>query len=245
MNTDNLLSNSLLIGKSIKSFREKDPFRTYRWKSSTNPTELTQTESFYSLRTNVRISRFLECKKLELFLQGLSDLETQALYDVPEVLGDPLFVNLLRAKLNLLQADDWQNRQPLLLGRVQILRSGLGLSQWNENLLYAYLGNLKYELILTPRRIRPFKKYSGYVKTPSAAGSKRKSGSVEEKWSEIFDQTKFEERDLVPFLLSPTEDYDLLGFSAESPLYKPLVKLLQERKEIPNGFKKLILFRPI
>lgn len=245
MDTEIFLSNSLLIGKSIESFRKWDPVRTTRWRSSTNPTEITQTESFYLLRSNVHISRFLECKKLELFLEGLTDLETQALFDFPGVLGDPLFVNVLRAKISLLQEDDWQRGRPRLLERLQILRSGLGLSNWNQNLLYAYLGNLKYELILYPRRIRPFKKYSGYVKTPSAAGSKRRTKFSGEIRTEIFDQTKFEERDLVPFLLSPTEDYDLLGFNAESPIYSPLKKLLQERKELPDVVKNLILYRPI
>lgn len=243
MDTKNLFANSLMIGESENHFRPGDPFRTFAWRSSTNPTELTRTESFYSLKTNVRISRFLECKKLEHFLVGLPDAETQALYDFPGVLGDTLFVNLLRAKISL--QTDWQRMQPLLLERVQILRSALGCSNWNLNLLYAYRGNLKYELILTQRRIRPFKKYSGYCKTPSAAGTKRSSFSVEEIIPETFDRTKFEERDLVPFLLSPTEDYNLLGFNAESLIYHPLVKLLKERKEFPNEFKKLLLYRPI
>jgi hypothetical protein len=180
---------------------------------------------------------------LEHFLVGLPEAETQALYDFPGVLDDPLFVNLLRAKFSL--ALDWQSRQSDLLERVRILRSALGCSNWNLNLLYAYQGNLKYELILTQRRIRPFKKYSGYCKTPSAAGTKRSSFKVGENLPETFDRTKFEERDLVPFLLSPTEDYNLLGFNAESPIYHPLVKLLKERKEFPNEFKKLLLYRPI
>lgn len=244
MNENQLFTDSLLIGKSVTGFRPRDPFRTYKWMSTNNPTELTRTESFYSLKSNVRISRFLECKKLEHFLIGLPDAETQALYDFPGVLGDVMFVNLLRAKASLLLTGDWRRQFPILLERVQILRSALGCSSWNLNVLYASLGNLKYELHLCSRRIRPFKKYSGYVKTPSAAGTKRGSpgGSYE---PEIFDQTKFEERDLVPFLLSPTEDYSLLGFSAESPIYHPLINLLKERKEFPNELKKLLLYRPI
>lgn len=243
MNTENLFANSLMIGESEKHFRPSDSFRTYAWRSSAIPSELTGTEAFYSLKTNVRISRFLECKKLEHFLIGLPEAEFQALCDFPGVLDDHFFIDLLRAKNSL--ASDWQSRQSHLLERVQILRSALGCSSWNLNLLYAYLGNLKYELILTQRRIRPFKKYSGYCKTPSAAGSKRSSFKVGEFLPETFDRTKFEERDLVPFLLSPTEDYSLLGFNAESLIYHPLIKLLKERKEFPNEFKKLLLYRPI
>lgn len=242
---NNLFTNSLMIGKSVTDFFPKDPFRSYRWRSSNNPSELTRTESFYSLKVNVRISRFLECKKLEQFLIGLPDAELQALYDFPGVLEDVLFTNLLRAKASLTSIGDWQRQFPVLLERVRILRSALGYSSWNLNLLYAYLGNLKYELILESRRIRPFRKYSGFVKTPSAAGSKRNSIGDRSYEPEIFDRTKFEERDLVTFLLSPQEDYSLLGFNAESPIYRTLIKLLKERKEFPNEFKKLLLYRPI
>jgi hypothetical protein len=244
MDQEIFFQNFLVIGKSVKPFTRRDPFRTYKWGSSNNPTEITGTESFYSLKVNVRISRFLECKKLEHFLVGLPDGETQALYDFPGVLDDVLFTNLLRAKASLSSTGDWRWRNQDLQERVQILRSALGYSSWNLNLLYAYLGNLKYELILTSRRIRPFRKFSGYVKTPSTVGSKQ-NREGEGYDPEIFDRMNFEERDLVPFLLSPQEDYSLLGFSAESPIYQPFVKLLRERKEFPNEFKKLLLYRPI
>lgn len=244
--TEDLSLMSLTIGKSVIDFQPRELKKFYRWRSTSNPTELTGTESFYSLHTNVRISRFLECLKLEIVFDELPVAEQQALYDFPGVLKDILFTNLLRAKAELQSSSpfDWQLEFPRLLERLQLLQLALGRSTWNENLLYTYLGNLKYELILSTRRIRPFRKYSGYVKTPSAAGTKRGSFGMKAE-PEIFDRTTFEERDLVPFLLSPSEDYSLLGFSAESPIYHPLIRILQERKEIPNEFKKFLLFRPI
>jgi hypothetical protein len=99
---------------------------------------------------------------------------------------------------------------------------------------------LKYELFQTEERIRKVKKFSGYIKTPSAAGSKRISFKPEELQLETTDPVLIEERDFYPYFSSPDEDYSLLGFSAESPLYTFLIRSLKERKELPNSMKHLV-----
>lgn len=232
------------IGKSTRSVYEKG-YRTYTWRSNFSNSEIHGTEAFYFLASNVRISRFIDYAKLTLFLEGLSEDFSQALYDFPGVLSDTLFVNALRAKNSLLSEGvfDW-SKWHTLQERVQQLRLVLGRPPWSQNLLHAYRGNLRYELLLGTGRIRKVRKYTGYVKTPSAVGSKQSSIRSTEMQSEIFDSFYYEEKDLVPYLLSPTEDYNLLGFNAESPLYSLLIRYLKERSEAPEFLKKLYLYNP-
>lgn len=239
---ENPFSNYLQIGESLKPFQPKDPFRTYSWRSINIISEISRTEAFYVLRTNVRLSRFLESKKLEHFLIGLDRAEFAALLDVPGVLNDRIFIDLLKSKVFLLSSgmNEAQARQ-ILLERVARLQSLLGLTVWSFHLLNTYLGNLKYELFQTEERIRKVKKYSGYIKTPSAAGSKRGLGPKDFEL-ETTDPVIVEERDFVPYFTSPTEDYSLLGFNAESPLYTFLIRSLKERKELPNSMKHLVFY---
>jgi hypothetical protein len=83
---------------------------------------------------------------------------------------------------------------------------------WNWNFLYALENQFLYELRLVVRETRKVKKYSGYVRTPSAVGSKRRSSILEiESLDEMESASLIEEDDFLEFFLSPTEDYSLLG----------------------------------
>lgn len=238
---ENSLSNFLEVGESIKKFKPKDPFRTYSWKSIDIISEISKTEAFYVLKTNVRFSRFLECKKLDHFLNGLDLSEFSAILAIPGVLNDRIWTDLLRAKDSLLSAGIAENRAiQILLERARPLRSALGWTDWSFHLLNTYLGNLKYELVQTEERIRKVKKYSGYIKTPSAAGSKRFSFGVEDLDLETSDKGYWYERDFYSYFISPTEDFSLLEFNAGSPYTQTLIEILKKRKELPDHSKHLI-----
>lgn len=246
-NKDSFLK-TIEISESIRSLSGyRGPLRTNSWRATSQIAEISRTETFYLLTSNVRLHKFLEFMKLKHFLEGLTEAELMALYDAPGVLCDQLFTNALRAKNSLLSERSFEKqRWHILQERVQFLRSKLGLSPWNLNLLHAYSGNLRYELVLVEKRIRKVKKYSGYVKTPSAVGSKRRSqNSFEDLGTETTDPVLYKERDLVPFLLSPKEDYSLLGFSAENPIYPTLMKSLRRHEEFPEIIKHFILNKPI
>lgn len=232
------------IGKSDLPLNGKLP-RSFRWRSYNIISETSRNEAFYFLSTNVRFSRFLECKKLESILHGLATAEFEAVLSIPGVVEDNFYLSLLQAKQALLDSSpkiSLVKIQDQLLERVQPLRQALGLPSWSLNLLHAYLGNLKYELVQVEGRIRKFKKFSGYIKSPSAAGAKR-GNPLQREETEIFDSIYMIERDLVPFLVSPTEDFSLLGISARSPIYKSLLKHLTDRKELPSQLKRFILFK--
>jgi len=228
-----------IIGKSIHGSLSKGPKRIYSWKSSNQQPNST-TETFWVLQTNVRVSKFLECKKLEHLLIGLSGFELQSLLDAPGVFRDRLFIDSLRA-LASFDLKDKQVSRLQLVARLQRLRSCLGLSHWNLNLLYTYLGNLKYELTEVRVPIRKVKKFSGWVRNSSAVGSKRSLKRDLEY--EIFDTLLTEEIDYLPFLVSKELDFNLLGLSAGSLLYIPLMHYLEIEKELPEHMKKLLFFR--
>lgn len=236
---EELFQTYRIIGKSTHGTLIKGPKRTYIWKSSNQQPNST-TKTFWVLQTNVRVSKFLDCKKLEHLLIGLTGTELQCLLDAPGVFRDPLFIDSLRA-LASFDLKDKQESRLQLVARLQRLRSCLGLNHWNLNLLYTYLGNLKYELAEVRVPIRKVKKFSGWVKNSSAVGSKR---SIKRDLEyEIFDTLLTEEIDFYPFLVNKELDFNLLGLSAGSLLYFPLMHHLENEKELPEHMKKLLFFR--
>lgn len=243
------------LGKSQKSPLSGGSLRTYIWKSSLTSPETSRTESFYVLQTNVRLKSFLETLKCSYFLQGNLDWQLQLVLD-KEGLQDELFLQALEARNSLLPSspkEGWDSAfwnlsnspQHSLLNRVQQLQRTIGRHCWNWNYLYALLGNLRYELSVQKRQIRPGKKFSGYVKTPSAVGSKNNQPRVIEISSEI-DQVKFGEfRNFVPWLTSQDEDYSLLGIPAESLIYTPVVKSLREGKRLDPDLRNFLIHQPL
>lgn len=203
--------NQDTLWKSEYNLKSLRSFRIRRWESSDQlPNNLTKT--FWQLQTNVSYQKFLECKKLELFLKGLPLEELQCLFDAPGVLDDELFTSLLRAKndlrLNLMKEE--HEIQLLLLRRLRVLQLILGLPLWSQNLLYTYKGNLKYELQLVRVAIRKVKKFSGWVRNSSAVGSKRKSRDLGYN-PEIFGVILDEEFDYYSILMTPELDYLIPG----------------------------------
>jgi hypothetical protein len=104
---------------------------------------------------------------------------------------------------------------------------------------------LNYCLTLSAERIRPFKKYSGYCKTPSSFGNKNGVPPSRPEDLETDTGLIYEERNLVPFLISPTEDYSLLGFPPGSPLYKSLMSAIIREEVVSEPIRTLILKVPI
>jgi hypothetical protein len=237
--------SSGVLWKSSHGDLTSGPIRTYRWKSSIQQPN-NSTETFWVLKSNVRISKFLECKKLEHFLQGIPIKEMQALFDAPGVISDNLFLDLLRSKNSLLSLNDQLqilSRNKLLLQRLQGLQSMLGITCWTVNLLYTYLGDLKYELVLLRVPIRKVKKFSGWVRNSSAVGTKRSRGKSLD--TEIFESSLIEEFDYYHFLISEELDFSLLGFRPGDLLYTFLETHFRGKRELPIHFKHLLKYRNV
>lgn len=217
--------------------------KSFRWRSSHyQPLDLTET--FWVVETNVSKLRFLECLKLRHLLIGLSDKELQLLVDAPGFFIDHPYLSCLESIQSISsKEDEWQHRISRLQ-RLQRLRSMLGLPYWNLNLLYTYLGNLAYEVALIEQPIRKVKKFSGYVRTPSAVGTKSRSVQTLDLPAEIFDSSLFEDVDFDQYFNSEELDFDTLGFSGSS-LYTILRDHFEREQELPDNMKHLLLKRPI
>jgi len=216
--------------------------RSYVWRSSFKSTNKSE-ESFVALRTNVRLSRFLEFKKLEFILMGFQEEEElQNLFDSPGFFSDSLFLNLMEAFASLDEVKEEESNE--VMNRFNSIRLLLGKPRWDFNLYFTYLGNIRYEWNIVMRPIRPFKKYSGYVKSPSTVGSKRRTEILEVS-AETADLTLFEKRSFTSFLLSKELDFNLLGFPPGSLLYLLLDKHLKEKKPLPLELRTFLLFRAL
>lgn len=148
-------------GKNLSFFRE------LHWKSSKQSAD-TVTKTFWSVRTNFRQETFIEWMKLAHFHDQLPLGLQRCLYDAPGVLRDDLYLALLRAKNTDVPKDT-------LLQRLAALQRQLGRREWKLNLLNTFNGVLRYEIMEILTTIRKAKKYTGYVRNPSAVGSKKRS----------------------------------------------------------------------
>jgi hypothetical protein len=150
-------------------------FRTRRWDSANQqPNQLTKT--FWELETNYRFTKFLQVLQMQLLFNGSIPLvEMRALLDSDAVLlTDDLWIDTLSVINSRVVSRD------TALKRMQLLQSLLGVSPiWTQNLLYTYLGNLKYTLMEIRVPIGKVKKFSGWVRSSSAVGSKRTSVRID------------------------------------------------------------------
>jgi hypothetical protein len=114
---------------------------------------------------------FLEYLKMKHLFGSATLFEVRLLLDGPGVLKDALYLDCLRAKISEIPIET-------LLRRLRFLQELQRRQPWSLNLYHTYSGCVKYEIQEVRIPIRKVKKYSGYVRTPSAVGSKsRKGGS--------------------------------------------------------------------
>lgn len=165
-------------------------FRTLQWNSSnTHPN--TPTKTFWNVRTQVHLHKFLMFMQMKYYFESMSVFESRMLFDAPGVLKDNLFISLLKARYFDVPSN-------ILLQRLQFLQRYLQRPEWTLNLYYTYKNNIVYELKEIRRSIRKVKKYSGYVKSPSAVGTKKSRISIHDP--ETFEWESYEELDYFDFL---------------------------------------------
>lgn len=215
-------------------------FRTFRWSSSyQQPNYLSYT--FWELSTRQRWSKFILCKKMELFFGDLPLQEMQALIDAPGLFTDQVFLDLLQAKAELSSDQKRKSDQDsnLLLQKLQLVQVLRGETPWSQNLLYTYKGILDYQLQLVEVPIRKVNKFSGWVRNSSAVGSKRMSGGNLD-FPEI-QETKIDVKlNFLNYFMSPNFEFDDLGIPAGTLLYTLLMECFRKRKEVPEQIKYLL-----
>lgn len=181
------MSEQFRLGTNLKV-----PNRTFRWRSLSTISEITRTESFWKIKTNVRLQTALSFMKL-LFIWGkLTNRLQQVILDHPGTLQDPIFRALAVAKVQtgipLEELVDRLTRLKLLLGGQNLYQNGL-IPQWS--------GAIVIEISEETFPIRPFKRFSGYVRNSSSVGSKRGNKFTFEPIPEKFSTERFEEYEFI------------------------------------------------
>jgi len=120
--------------------------------------------------------------KLKYIWEGLSVFETKALFDHPGTINDRLFVATIKSQLIGIPKKVLDRRLVFLSSFLNIPRLDyLLFKQWKEVCVY--------EILEIDKPIRKPKKYSGYVKSPSAVGRKRATSTKSDpgifEWSAI------------------------------------------------------------
>jgi len=142
------------------------PRRTLRWGSNT-VSRYNSGKTFWIVETKLRKETFIRLLRTK-YLWGLAKpIEVQALLDEPSSLRNTIFTDSLLAKQI--------NKVPLvkLWPRIGYLHS-LGKVSFMSTKAFECIVNFPYRITEYDIPIRPPKKYSGYVRNPSAVGAKRR-----------------------------------------------------------------------
>jgi len=141
------------------------PRRTMRWSSSTKSKHHSG-KTFWSIESRFRKFKFLQYLQMRV-LYGKAEIdEIRCLVDGISFQKERLFFDALRASQSGIPVQ-------LLSQRLASLSQLLGLPRLDKHLFDTWK-NCVYRLREFDVPIRPPKKYSGYVRSPSSVGSKRR-----------------------------------------------------------------------
>jgi hypothetical protein len=174
-----------LICKSEEGRVRSKGFHTHHWLSSSN-SQQTNGKTFWNVDSRMKKFRFIQFLKMKAIFEGLNLVEQRCLYDGPGVLNDELFISALKAKISGTSLNT-------LDIRLYLISQKLEKPRYDNQLFLTWKGISAYCIKEFDKAIRPPKKFSGYIKSPSAAGSKRMSLSHPDP--EILDWSSIEEID--------------------------------------------------
>lgn len=195
--------------------KEIVPFRTFRWHSLSSSTEIDRIETFWCMKSNVRLQTALNFLKL-LFIHGkLGTKEQQIILDHPGTLSDPVFRALATAKVqsnvSLKELVNRLENFSKLLGKPNLYREKL-VPQWS-GVVSLLIKEKSYP-------IRP-KQRSSRVRNPSAVGSKKLNKITFEPIPEKFLSERFDEFEFILEALTVGEVVSRTGHLSVT-LKKPL-----------------------
>jgi len=189
---DTRKSMQLIIGNG-----KKGTFFGATWPAISPSSELTRSESFWHVRSNVRREVMLKFLRLRFFWEQTSDPEKEFSFTHPGFLQDLEFNVLLAllttTELSRIEIVERMEKALKLLDRKSNFSMNL-ISQWNNHILII--------ADLESRPIRSHKAYSGWVRNASSVGSKRKKPSIPEPISEDMPENKIDEFNFLYELIS-------------------------------------------
>jgi len=184
---DPLRAHQLRIGKGKKSF-----FSTYQWKAIESSSEITRSEAFWLVKSNVSWTAMLKFLRLKFFWGELDEKETEFAFAHPKFLDNVEF-NVLLALL----ARTELTKSEIIRRTEQALNSLNKKCNFRRNLIPQWDNHILITADLEHRTIRPHKAYSGWVRNASSIGSKRNNrpslpDPLLDEWAgEKFDEYNF------------------------------------------------------
>lgn len=176
---------------------KKGNFLTTTWLAISPSSEITRSESFWHVRSNVRIEVMLKFLRLRFFWEQAEELEKEFSFSHPGFLKDMEF-NVLLALLTTTELSRSE-----IIGRMEKALKLIGLkSNFSLNLISQWNNHILITADLESRTIRPHKAYSGWVRNASSVGSKRGKPSAPEPISEDMPEDKFDKYNFLYELIS-------------------------------------------
>jgi hypothetical protein len=176
-----------ILEKFSKGYKPGQSFRTYRWRSST-PTRYNPGFVRWSIRSRQKQFTLIHMLKLIVLWGNPTLKEVQLAYDAPGVLNDELFIAALRAKMKITPS--------VLSARLTKITQLLGRKSFSMNMFKTWKF-VSYQVEEQDIPTRKTKGYSGYVRSPSAVGTKRIGPRILPEpeifeWSEVVEYNYYE-----------------------------------------------------
>lgn len=167
------------------------------WPAISPSSEITRSEAFWHVQSNVRNEVMLKYLRLKWFWKNFQPGEEEFIFSNPSFLKDMEFNVLLalltNTELSREEISGRMERALSIFGKKSNFSKAL-LSQWNNH--------ISIIADLSSRTIRPHKAFSGWVRNASSVGSKKNRPSIPEPIAEDMPEMLFDEYNFLYELIS-------------------------------------------
>lgn len=176
---------------------KKEAFASSTWLAVSPSSELTRSEQFWHVRSNVNRDTMLKYMRMRHFWIETSDLEKELSFSHNGFLKDVEF-NVLLALLATTELSRFE-----ITSRMEQALLVIGKrSNFRKQVLDSWISHIVIVADLQTRPVRKHKAYSGWVRNASSVGSKKKNSSIPEPISEDMPGDKIDEFNFLYELIS-------------------------------------------
>lgn len=176
---------------------KKEAFASSTWLAVSPSSELTRSEQFWHVRSNVNRDTMLKYMRMRHFWIETSDLEKELSFSHNGFLKDVEFNVLLAllatTELSRFEITSRMEQALLVIGKK---------SNFRKQVLDSWISHIVIVADLQTRPVRKHKAYSGWVRNASSVGSKKKNSSIPEPISEDMPGDKIDEFNFLYELIS-------------------------------------------
>lgn len=176
---------------------KKEAFLSSTWPAISPSSEITRSEQFWHVRSNVNRDTMVKYLRMRHFWMETTDLEKELSFTHNGFLKDVEF-NVLLALL----ATTELSREEIIIRMEKALLILEKKSNFRKQVLDSWIKHIVIVADLETRPVRKHKAYSGWVRNASSVGSKRRSPSLPEPISEDMPGDKIDEFNFLYELIS-------------------------------------------